>query len=962
LGKAIHQFPILWILWLAFFISNPLKINCQNNQSEELPAIEEIPVSIRIESVGAGMMNSLYEYESEKLFLPVLELFRFLQIKAEPSVTLDSISGFIGKEEYRYLIDNHYKKIFFRGKDFSIAENQSMNTGDDLYIDSRLFGEIFGLHCKFNFRNLSVTIKPDFELPVIRKMRIEQFRKNIKQLRGEVEADTTLKHQHELWKFGMMDWAATSTQSTDSKTSSQFWLRTGAEALYGETNLQLYYSSLNEFTNRNLQYYWRWVDNQNKVIRQVRAGRISPMSISSIYNPITGISITNASTLYRRSFGEYTISDYTEPGWTVELYVNNVIVDYQIADASGFYKFNIPLVYGASEVMLKFYGPYGEERIQRIFLNVPFSFLPPGELEYTVNSGLVLDDKNSHFERADVKYGVKRYLTIGGGFEYLSSIVSGKEIPFINASVAPVRNLLISSEYAKGVQTKLLANYRLVSGSSFELKYTHYVPGQQAVRVSYLEDWQATLSMPVRFPKFSAYSRLSYRRNVYKTTTYNIASITLSSYIKKLNASISAYANWMDGDDPFIYANIGLGLPQWKGFTSRVQSQINFSDNRVISLRAEIEKRILQQGYLSLMGEENFQSKYRAISLSFRWTVPFSQVNLATRLSNNEFMITEGAQGSFAFGSGKGYVHAEDRPSVGMGGLSIISFIDLNHNYKRDSGERLVKGLAMRINGGRVIQGEKDSIIRVVGLIPYTDYILTIDEKSLEEISYRIAHKVIRIYAEPNQFKKIEIPVLPMGEINGWVLRKDGTGQRGEGHIIIDIYSSIGKKIASTITERDGAFSYLGLPPGHYIARLDSAQVAKLGIVSSPSEIPFEIKPDVLGDVVYDLNFFVERPPTEDKKITETPKDTLKVTEIRIPLVQEFYTLQTGAFKHKHNAEQLSETLKRTFELPVWIKYENKLYKVRIGRFSDYIEAKNFRSMLREKGFDAFIIEKKSNN
>ncbi|HOX79880.1 MAG TPA: hypothetical protein PLF20_02340, partial [Bacteroidales bacterium] len=227
--------------------------------------------------------------------------------------------------------------------------------------------------------------------------------------------------------------------------------------------------------------------------------------------------------------------------------------------------------------------------------------------------------------------------------------------------------------------------------------------------------------------------------------------------------------------------------PQWKGFTSRVQSQINFSDNRVISLRAEIEKRILRQGYLSLMGEENFQSKYRAISLSFRWTVPFSQVNLATRLSNNEFMITEGAQGSFAFGSGKGYVHAEDRPSVGMGGLSIISFIDLNHNYKRDSGERLVKGLAMRINGGRVIQGEKDSIIRVVGLIPYTDYILTIDEKSLEEISYRIAHKVIRIYAEPNQFKKIEIPVLPMGEINGWVLRKDGTGQRGEGHIIIDI-------------------------------------------------------------------------------------------------------------------------------------------------------------------------------
>lgn len=65
-----------------------------------------------------------------------------------------------------------------------------------------------------------------------------------------------------------------------------------------------------------------------------------------------------------KSTGEYPISDYTEPGWTVELYVNNVIVDYQTADASGFYSFDVPLVYGTSEVMLKFYGHYGEERVE----------------------------------------------------------------------------------------------------------------------------------------------------------------------------------------------------------------------------------------------------------------------------------------------------------------------------------------------------------------------------------------------------------------------------------------------------------------------------------------------------------------------------------------------------------------------------------------------------------------------
>ena len=185
------------------------------------------------------------------------------------------------------------------------------------------------------------------------------------------------------------------------------------------------------------KYYWRWVDNEKKAVRQVRAGRIAPSSISSIYDPVSGISVTNASTKYRRSFGEYTIADHTEPGWTVELYVNNVIVDYQTADATGFYSFNVPLVYGSSEVMLKFYGPYGEERIQRQYINIPFNFLPKGEWEYNVSYGCVLDKERSRFGKAEAKYGINRHVTVGGGMEYLSSIADGKKSLFSTLRLPP---------------------------------------------------------------------------------------------------------------------------------------------------------------------------------------------------------------------------------------------------------------------------------------------------------------------------------------------------------------------------------------------------------------------------------------------------------------------------------------------------------------------------------------------
>ena len=956
------------LLLLAFFFLVSSKINAQENQENEM---EEIPVNVRIERLGTVTINSLYDDATNNLLLSVTELFRFLQIKVDASTSLDSISGFMISEKNRYLIDNHNKKIFFDGKEFPVNKNQLVNTSVDLFMDSQLFGKVFGLDCQFNFRSLSVNIKPSFELPAIREMKLQQYRKNIDQLKGQIKADTTLNQQHNLWRFGMVDWSFNSTQNTENKGNTQLWLRTGAQLLGGEANLQIYHSTTTDFSSRNLDYYWRWVDNEKKAFRQIRVGRIAPSSISSIYNPIDGISVTNASTRYRRSFGEYTITDYTEPGWTVELYVNNVIVDYKTADATGLYTFNVPLVYGSSEVMLKFYGPYGEERIQRQYLNIPFNFLPKGELEYNVSYGTVLDGNRSRYAKAEAHYGVNRYLTVGGGMEYLSSIATGKEIPFINASVAPFRNFLLSAEYAKGVRTNALASYRLPSGLSMELDYTRYAPGQQAILVTYLEERQATLTLPLHWKTLNAFSRLSFKQNVYQSFTYNNADITLTSYIRRVNLNLSAYGNWMNGNNPNIYGNVGIGLPTWWGLTTRLQSQFDFTNQNLVTLRAEFEKRISQQGYLSLIGENNFRSNYRALTLAFRWTLPFSQVNLSSRLSNNDFMTTEGAQGSFAFGGGNGYIHTDDRPSVGTGALCIVPFVDINHNGKRESNEPLVQNLAVRLNGGRIIQNSKDSLIRIVGLESYTDYLLTLDDKSLEQISYRIIHKNLRVFISPNGFRKIDVPILPMGEVNGWVFMKDKNGRKGQERMVVNFYAENGTKVASTLTENDGGFTYLGLSPGNYRARLDSAQLARLGMTASIAEVPFNIKPDVLGDIVYDIQLLVNKPADNKTEKEQTSvntaiafnkkdSDTTVVAHQKTETTKgEFYMLQMGSFRDKENAENFAEKVKNDFELPVSIDLEGKMYKVRMGNFANRAEVDAFRQRLREKGIQSFPVLKK---
>lgn len=821
----------------------------------EDPDFEEISVFVRVREIGGFDMNAVYEYNSGHIYLPVLQLFQSLRIKAEASPDQEQITGFLLSEEKTYTIDDSKNAIIYNNTTYSLEENDLISTPLGLFLRSQLFGKIFGLHATFHFRSLSVEIETDLQLPAIREMRLQQLRRNIRQLQGEVEVDTTLSRDYHLLRFGMLDWNVNSTQSTRHSDDTKVRLGIGAEVLGGETDLSLHYSTRYGFRENNQQYYWRWVNNRTKGIKQVRVGRVRPGMISSVYDPVIGVSVTNAPTTYRRSFGEYTMSDYTEPGWSVELYINNVLVDYQTADASGFYSFTVPMVYGSSQITLKFYGPYGEERTKEQFINIPFSFLPKGEMEYSASGGVVRGDSISRFGRIEAGYGVNRFFTLGGGMEYLSSIANRPEIPFIKASFTPVQRLIISGEYADGVRSRATLNYNLPSSLLFEIDYSWYAKGQEAIRFNYREERKASLSAPIRFSFLRGYSRWSFRQNVYPNLTHSTADMTFSTRVGPVNLNLAGYANWIDKKRPYIYSNISGGVRIANSMTIRSQGQIDITNKNLVFLKTELEKRFSQRGYVSLSAEKNFRSDFNSLNLNVRWDLPFAQSNFSARYSGNDLTATQGAGGSVAFGSGNGHVNVGNRTMTGRAGLSIAPFLDLNHNSIHDENEPRVNDLSINVNGGRILKDMKDSIVRVVNLEPYTSYIVELDDHALPQIAWRIKNKTLKVYTDPNQFKKIDIPVYPMGEVNGWVYLKDESGTRGQGRLLINFFRKDGTFVAKAMTESDGSYTFLGLPPGRLYAEPDSQQLALLDWVAEPSRISFEIKPVYDGDIVYDLNF-----------------------------------------------------------------------------------------------------------
>ncbi len=927
--------------------------------AQEETVYDEIPVFLEFPRVGGFEISAVIM--EEDLFLPITDLFDFLKIRNVPAPGLESISGFFISQEADFVISRTDNLIRYQEKTFNLEPGDLIRTEFNLYLRSTYFGKVFGLDCIFNFRSLSVKIVSKLELPLIREMRMEEMRRNLTRLKGEVKADTTVKRSYPLFRMGMADWSAIATQEIEGNTDTRLNLALGAMIAGGEATASLTYNSIDPFSEKQQYYLWRYVDNDFKAVRQVMAGKIATMSTSTIYNPVIGVQFTNTPTTYRRSFGSYTLSDRTEPNWIVELYVNNVLIDYIKADASGFFKFEVPLVYGNSIVQLKFFGPWGEERVREQNINIPFNFLPKNTFEYKVSAGLVEDSLFSRFSRVSLNYGVSRRLTVGSGIEYLSSVVSGPAMPYFNASWSILKNILLSGEYTYGVRSKGTLSYRLPSNIQLDLNYTRYDKDQKAISFNYREEKRATVSLPVKIRTFSSFQRISLYQIVLPASKYTTGEWMFTGSVFGVSTNLTTYALFLEGTNPYVYSNLSLSLRLPAKFILMPQTQYSYTHKEFLSAKLVVEKHLMENAFLNLSLEQNFSNNYRMAELGFRYNFSFAQTGLSVRQSNKRTSLVEYARGSLIYDKKTGYLGGDNQFNVGKGGISVIPFLDINTNGLRDPGEPKAYGLNLRANGGRIEKSERDTTIRILGLEPYSSCFIELDENSFENISWRLPIRTLSVAVDPNILKHIEIPVNVVGEASGSVTLDKKGEISGQGRIIMRFSGKNHKLSGTTLTEEDGYYSWFGLVPGNYTVAPDTSQLRKLGMVSEPQTIDFKVTAGLDGEIIDGLDFklrmlITDTTGTEEPKVTVvTRKDSSyiivhEVVQELITISKDSYAIQLGAFRNKANAEVLRRNLEKLLGRKVEIIIEDNFYKVRINEIETRKEVDEIISVLHKNG------------
>jgi hypothetical protein len=659
----------------------------------------------------------------------------------------------------------------------------------------------------------------------------------------------------------MADWAVLSTQQLSGRNDTRVNLGIGANIAGTEANIGLNYFSNQSFNRRQQYYLWRYADNNRRFLKQISAGRIAHNATSSIYSPVAGIQFTNASTGLRRSFGSYRITDVTQPGWIVEAYVNNVMVDYTKADASGFFSFDIPLVYGNTVVRLQFYGPFGEEYSTLKNVHIPFNFLPESEFEYTITAAVIEGSKSSYFSKAGFNYGISQRITVGAGGEYLSSVHSGQFMPYASASIRLSSNLLASTEYTHGVRAKATINYKLKSNAMFEGLFIKYVKGQAAIVFNYLEERRAVVTIPYRLGSVSGLSRIQVNQVLLPSQRYYTnTEWLLSAGIKRVsinlnNVLVSSPRAENNSHNYFVYSDLSLAARLTSRLALIPQAQYDYKTGRFIAVKSRLEYFANRRAHLNMAFEKNFTSSITSTTIGFRYDLSYARIGTVVREFNSEYAITGYVRGSFIADNKTKFFSPNIRGSLRTGAVTLSAYLDLNRNGIREDDEPKIDGLRAEVRGGQVQYDNSDSLVRILHLEPYTNYYVDLSKNNFRNITWEAAYKSINIKSIPNQMQLIEIPVFSRCEVAGKVSVDDHRLPDGVTDLEVCFYNKAGDLKACTTVESDGSFAYNDLIPGEYSATISLSKHDAERFYTNPASLSFSIDINKNDGFVTDLHF-----------------------------------------------------------------------------------------------------------
>jgi len=814
--------------------------------------------------------------DNSTLFLPLGQLADVLEFPISVDPANGQASGWFLGENRLFSLNVTWREAVIEGRRGTYDPRSVEVHADDIYVDSRLLSRWFPVDLRYDLSNSIVKAESREPLPIEARLAREESRARLAgQQDAERPAYDELDVPYRWFDWPFIDFSTEGGYSSDPDTGETWVAR--YNALFTADLLKM---SANVFLAGD--------DNDGLSQARLRLGRTDPrgelfgplhateFSIGDINSPKTtlvsnsrfgrGAEVSSFPIGRDGEFSRTNLIGDLPLGWDVELYRNEVLIDFQSARADGRYEFiDVPLVYGVNVLRLEFFGPQGQRRTDVRRVLVDSGQVPKGKINFRLaatqqDEGLFdvddndvvtaesqLDGEGRYF--AQLEYGLTRNIGLAAGASSIPLLsgrrtygTAGFRLGLANtfSELDLVRDNEGGTAGKLGMQVVLPANLSLLLEHSefrgFISEDADDVNGLLERRSNLRLD--GVLSPPVlpRIP-FSVTARHEEREGDYRETEITNR---LSMGIRMV--ALSNTFTWQDVDSAGVETETANGSLLVGGRFGRanIRGEMRYD--------VEPESRVSAG---SLTGDWYFGADMSArLSVQRQFVAPARTVygaGISRTFRYASFGLT-GEYGSddsasalltISFGLGRdprtGSWFASARPVAEQGAVSARAFLDHNLSGVYDEGDEPIAGARFQTGSGMTREATDENGVTFIASLPADGEVdVTLPPRNLIDPYWVARPQGYTMTPRPGRAAIADFPVVTTGEVDGTVyLVRDGV-RKEVSEVALQLLNEAGDIVQEIKTAYDGFYLFESLLPGQYSVRVSPAQLARLGLSSSP--------------------------------------------------------------------------------------------------------------------------------
>jgi hypothetical protein len=308
---------------------------------------------------------------------------------------------------------------------YQFTANDAIMLFTDMLISMEMMDKIFPMDTKFDLSQqiLNITTKTPFpiEQEISRSEILGKLDKNKNPEEAELRKAKMEVQQYQMFSMPNIDMTyrnVVNAQTLQMQQNLSFssvnhllkssFNTTGTVTAEGLNSIRLSLRK-NDSTVHPFEHYLR--------PKQYWIGDITSGSSNLVSNASTGIgaSVSNIPPGWKIDFNNLQITGYAIPNWSVEIYLNNNLLNFSTVDSTGLYMFqDIPLNIGVNAVKLIFYGPFGQTKEITQKVNLSSSLLQKGQFVYDLSMlkerTTLIQTPSYASQKIDATTGSERYL------------------------------------------------------------------------------------------------------------------------------------------------------------------------------------------------------------------------------------------------------------------------------------------------------------------------------------------------------------------------------------------------------------------------------------------------------------------------------------------------------------------------------------------------------------------------